>query len=101
IDAVAPGGIAPAHTVEEPFPPISSALYMVGILTMIYVFSFIDRQILSLIADPIKRDLQISDTLMSLLMGISFVFFYTLFGIPLGRLADAKSRRTIITVGCA
>jgi MFS family permease len=74
---------------------------MVGVLTVIYVFSFIDRQILALIVEPIKRDLHISDFQISLLMGFSFVFFYTLFGILLGRLADTKSRRAIIAVGCA
>jgi MFS family permease len=74
---------------------------MVGVLTVIYVFSFIDRQILALIVEPIKRDLHITDFQISLLMGFSFVFFYTLFGIPLGRLADVKSRRAIIAVGCA
>ena len=90
-------------TQEEsaPYPRPVYAWYMVGVLTVIYVFSFIDRQILALIVEPIKRDLQISDFQISLLMGFSFVFFYTLFGIPLGRLADVKSRRTIIAVGCA
>src|SRR5262249_39505616 len=61
--------------------------------------SFIDRQILTLLVGPIKRDLAISDTQMSLLMGLSFAVFYTLFGIPLGRLADSRSRRMIITAG--
>src|SRR5690242_3960499 len=74
---------------------------MVGMLTVIYILSFIDRQILALIVKPIKTDLQITDFQISLLMGFSFVFFYTLFGIPLGRLADTKSRRAIIAVGCA
>jgi len=86
---------------EDAYPRPALAWYMVGVLTVIYVFSFIDRQILALIVEPIKRDLQISDFQISLLMGFSFVFFYTLFGIPLGRLADSKSRRTIIAVGCA
>jgi MFS family permease len=50
---------------------------------------------------PIRRDLHISDTLMSLLMGISFALFYTVFGFPIGRLADSRSRRNIITAGVA
>src|SRR5262249_61894928 len=86
---------------EAPYPRPAYAWYMVGVLTVIYVFSFIDRQILALIVDPIKHDLHITDFQISLLMGFSFVFFYTLFGIPLGRLADSKSRRGIIAVGCA
>jgi MFS family permease len=84
---------------EEAYPPIGYAWYVVGVLTLVYIFSFIDRQILTLLVVPIRRDLQINDTQMSLLLGFSFVFFYTLFGIPLGRLADSKSRRSIIAVG--
>jgi MFS family permease len=84
---------------EAPYPPTSYAWYVVGVLTLVYIFSFIDRQILTLLVVPIRRDLQITDTQMSLLLGFSFVFFYTLLGIPLGRLADSKSRRAIIAVG--
>ncbi|MAR90119.1 MAG: MFS transporter [Pseudomonadota bacterium] len=64
-----------------------------------YVLSFIDRQILNLLVGPIRRDLAISDTEMSLLMGFSFALFYTLCGIPLGRLADRTSRRGLIAAG--
>ena len=60
---------------------------------MWYVFSFIDRQILSLLVGSIHRDVGIGETQMSLLMGASFAVFYTLFGIPLGRLTDTWSRR--------
>lgn len=90
----------PAQTNEEPpYPPLGYAWYVVGVLMVIYVFSFIDRQILSLLVEPIKRDLGISDFQMSLLLGFSFALFYTFFGIPIGRLADSASRRTIIAVG--
>jgi MFS family permease len=85
---------------EEPYS-LTYAWYVVGVLTFVYVFSFIDRQILNLLVRPIRRDLGISDTQMSLLMGLSFAVFYTFFGIPLGRLADSKSRRTIIAIGFA
>jgi MFS family permease len=71
------------------------------LLTLVYVFSFIDRQILNLLVGPVRRDLGLTDTQMSLLMGFSFALFYTGFGIPLGRLADSKSRRTIIAIGFA
>ncbi len=86
---------------EEEYPPIGYAWYVVGVLLVAYIFSFIDRQILSLMVGPIKADLGISDTGMSYLMGISFALFYTFFGIPLGRLADRRSRRTIIAIGVA
>ncbi len=75
------------------------AWYVVAVLMLAYVSSFIDRQILSLLVRPIKRDFQITDTQMSLLMGLSFAIFYTILGIPIGRLADRKSRKGIITVG--
>jgi MFS family permease len=86
---------------EEPYPRPLYAWYVVGVLTLAYVFSYMDRQILSLLVEPIRRDLQISDTQMSLLMGLSFAVFYTFFGIPLGRLVDSRSRRGIIAAGFA
>jgi MFS family permease len=84
---------------EGAYPALPYAWYVVGILTLAYVVSFIDRQILNLLVGPIERDLGIGDTEMSLLMGFSFAVFYTLFGIPLGRLADTRSRRGLIAVG--
>ncbi len=84
---------------EHPYPSLGYSWYVVGVLMVIYVFSFVDRQILSLLVGPIRRDLAISDTQMSLLMGFSFALFYTFFGIPLGRLADSKSRRGLIGAG--
>ncbi|HEX4783287.1 MAG TPA: MFS transporter [Candidatus Sulfotelmatobacter sp.] len=75
------------------------ARYVVGVLTLLYAFSFIDRQIFSLLVGPLRRDLRIGDAKMSLLIGFSFALFYTFFGIPLGRLADIYSRRLIIAAG--
>ena len=69
------------------------------ILTLANISSFIDRQILSLLVKPIKRDMHLSDTEVSLLMGLSFAIFYTLFGIIIGRLADRRNRRNIIIIG--
>jgi MFS family permease len=95
---VNPGNASP----EDPaYPPLGYAWYVVGVLMVIYVLSFIDRQILSLLVGPIKNDLAISDWMMGLLMGPSFAIFYTLFGIPLGRMADSRSRRAIIAAGVA
>lgn len=90
---------AVATPAEEPYPPIGYAWYVVFILMIAYVFSFIDRQILALLVQPIRRDLDISDTQMSLLMGFSFALFYTFFGFPMGRLADSRSRRGLIAAG--
>ncbi len=75
--------------------------YVLFVLTLAYTFSFIDRQILSLLVEPMKLDLQISDTKMSLLQGLSFAIFYTVMGLPLGRMADKYSRRGVISGGIA
>jgi MFS family permease len=99
----APGDVEskPSRQVqEEPYPSSGYAWYVVVVLTVIYVFSFIDRQILNLLVGPIRRDLGITEVQMSLLMGFSFAVFYTFFGIPMGRLADSRSRRSIIAFGC-
>lgn len=85
----------------DDFPSPRYAWYVVAVLTIAYIFSFIDRQIMGFLVDPIRRDLGISDKQISLLMGLSFAIFYTLFGIPLGRLADTRSRRAIISIGIA
>jgi len=81
------------------YPPPRRAWYAVAILATAYIFSFIDRQILSLLVIAIRRDLHISDTQMSLLMGLSFALFYTILGFPIGRLADTRNRRNIIATG--
>lgn len=85
----------------EEYPPLLYAWYVLALLTLAFVFSFIDRQILNLLVGPIQRDLGIGEKQMSLLMGASFAVFYTLMGIPLGRLADTWSRRWLIVWGIA
>ncbi|MEO7386692.1 MAG: MFS transporter, partial [Gammaproteobacteria bacterium] len=73
--------------------------YTVGVLTVAYVFSFIDRSILTLLVGPIRADLGISDTQISLLHGLAFAIFYTLLGIPIASLADRRNRRNLIVAG--
>ncbi len=80
-------------------PSLGYAWYVVIVLTAIYMLSFVDRQILSLLVGPIKRDLAISDTRIGLLQGLSFALFYTVMGLPLGRAADKRNRRNLIA-GC-
>jgi MFS family permease len=63
------------------------------------MFAFVDRQIITLLVGPIKRDLGVSDTEMSLLLGFAFIMFYIVLGIPIARIADVKSRRLIIGIG--
>jgi len=81
------------------YPNPAYAWYVVTVLFIAYTVSYIDRQIMSLLIEPIKQDLQISDTQVSLLQGFAFTIFYTIAGIPLGRLADQKNRRAIISAG--
>lgn len=73
--------------------------YVVVVLTFAFTVAFIDRQILSLLVQPIRRDLGISDTQISLLAGFAFAVFYSILGVPIARLADRRSRRAIISVG--
>ena len=73
--------------------------YALGVLFVVYVCNFIDRSVLALLAQSIKEDLQISDTLLGLLGGFAFALFYTAFGIPIARLADTGNRRNIL-VAC-
>lgn len=75
------------------------AWFVVVVLMLAHVLSFADRQILNLLVGPIRADLGISDTQMSLLMGLSFAVFYTVCGIPLARFADRSNRTRLITVG--
>jgi MFS family permease len=75
--------------------------YVLGVLVLVYVFNFLDRNIITILAEDIKADLGVSDAQIGFLYGTAFAVFYALFGIPLGRLADAWSRRTLIATGLA
>lgn len=77
------------------------ASYVLGLLFVAYVFNFIDRQILGILLDSIKRDLQVSDSVMGLLTGTAFAVFYATLGLPIARLADVWVRRTIVALGLA
>ena len=73
--------------------------YTVATLSLVMVFSLMDRQILSILLEPIRRDLGASDGLMGLLTGFAFVAFFALSGLPIARVADRRSRRNIIAAG--
>ena len=73
--------------------------FTVGVLTAANAFAFLDRQVLGLLIEPIRADLGLTDTQISLLIGFAFAIFYSVFGIPIGRLVDARSRRLIIAAG--
>lgn len=73
--------------------------YVVVVCMLAYLFSFVDRQVLTLLIEPIQRDLDLSDTEFGLLHGFAFALFYATMGIPVARLADQHSRPLIISVG--
>lgn len=73
--------------------------YVVGLLALAYAVSYLDRLIISLMVEPIKADLGLSDTQISLLIGLSFALFYTTCAIPFAWLADRYNRRNIIVSG--
>ena len=75
------------------------AWYVVGVLTLANVSGFLDRQVLSLLVPAIERDLGISDTQMSYLIGLSFSVFYTVMGLPIAWWADRANRRNIMAAG--
>src|SRR3546814_486104 len=75
--------------------------YVVGVLLLAYTLSFVDRMILSLLVAPIRAALDISDTAVSLLIGLAFALFYTLLGLPIAWIADRWNRRNLIVVGVA
>ena len=77
------------------------ARYVLAVLTLVYVFNFLDRQILSILSERIKADLGLRDDQMGFLYGTAFAVFYALFGIPLGRLADVWRRSRLISLGLA
>ncbi len=84
---------------HDAWPRPVYAWYVVGVLSLAYTFSIIDRQILALLVQPIRRDLGISDTQVAILGGFAFAILYTFLSVPIGWLADRKSRRLIIAFG--
>ncbi|WP_395623319.1 spinster family MFS transporter [Sphingomonas daechungensis] len=77
------------------------AWYALILFVIVYIFNFIDRQILSILAESIKADLKLDDAQIGFLYGTAFAVFYALFGIPLGRLADSWYRGRLMAIGLA
>jgi MFS family permease len=99
-------GVTPVidgHEPEEKVEQFSSTYkwYTLGVLTTVYIFSFIDRQILVILQESIKTDLGLMDWQLGMLSGISFAIFYVVMGIPIARMADTGSRRNIVAAAIA
>lgn len=84
---------------DTPFPSGPMAWGIVAVFFIAYIFSFIDRMIIGLLVEPIKADLDLSDTQIGLLQGLAFAIFYTVAGIPIGRLIDRAPRMRIVAIG--
>ncbi len=94
-----PRGAGAALSSDAPYPSPWRAWSVVLILMATAILSYTDRQVLSLLVDPLKADLGISDVQVSLLLGTAFALVYGVAGIPLGWLADRVSRRNLIAAG--
>src|SRR5215217_7897395 len=81
------------------YPSPTAAWRVVGLLSLLYCLSFVDRMILSLLVSPITAELALSDTQIGILFGLSFATLYTLAGLPLARIADGGDRRRLIVLG--
>jgi len=89
-----------ASTPVSSFDSVSRGyrIYVLALLTLVFVINFVDRQVLSVLIEPIKRELHLTDTQLGLLSGLAFALFYVTFAVPIARLADRKSRRALIAV---
>ena len=99
--SVAPSNTSVVHPPKS--PPVSPvrAWWAIFIFTVALMFNFLDRQLLTLLVTPIKADLKLSDTQISILVGFMFVLFYISVGIPISRLVDRGPRKWIIGAGIA
>ena len=81
---------------NNPYERPSVRNYALVILTLVYTFNFIDRQLLSILQEAIKADLVLSDAQLGLLTGFAFAMFYVTAGVPIARLADRSNRKNIV-----
>lgn len=102
-----PGDAAPAAVAAPPAAADATAsstrysYYVLAILTIVYTFNFIDRQIIAIVSPALKEDLGLSDSMLGLLKGLAFAVLYTTLGIPIAWLADRWNRVSIVTISLA
>ena len=72
--------------------------YVLILLLVVYIFNFIDRQVIAILSPAIKADLGVSDTQLGLLKGLAFALLYSILGLPIARLADRRNRVNIVTI---
>ena len=83
---------------HNPYQSTSACWYALVMLTLVYTFNFIDRQLLAILQESIKADLSLSDSQLGLLTGFAFAVFYVSAGIPIARWADRANRRNIVAL---
>ena len=89
------------NTDQNSYTSARARYYALGLLTVVYTFNFVDRQLLSILQESIKADLLLSDQQLGLLTGFAFALFYTLAGIPIARYADRNNRRNVVAIAIA
>ena len=90
--------VAAATETTDPYVARRYRYYVLGLMTIAYTFNFVDRQILTILQEPIKRELQLSDGQLGLLTGFSFACFYIVLGLPIARWADRSVRRDVMAL---
>jgi MFS family permease len=95
--------MAEAATPSPVINPVSTGYrrYALWVLLIIYTLNFLDRQVVNILAEPIKRDLGLADWQLGMMTGLAFAIFYTVLGIPIARLAETKNRPVIIGASVA
>lgn len=96
--SIAPASVAAANDAAPAARPGVYRWYVVGVLSLAYAFSAIDARVLTLLVEPIKADLKLSDFQVSLLQGFAFALLYSLAAMPIGRFVDGTRRRTPLIV---
>lgn len=86
---------------ESPYPRPATAWWGVGLFTVGAILSYTDRQILAILVDPIRAQLHLTDTQLSLIQGAAFAILYSCIGLPLGRIADLVPRRALLVCAIA
>jgi predicted MFS family arabinose efflux permease len=86
---------------EDRYSNPAYRIYVLLILTLVYVFNFLDRQLVVILQEPIKLEMGLSDTQLGLLSGLAFAAVYVIFGLPLAQLAERWNRRSVISASLA
>jgi MFS family permease len=100
MNAIPAGAPALSGSAQQP-ASLAYRSYVLAVLVVVYTFNFIDRQIVGILAVPIKAELHLSDSQLGLMGGLAFALFYTFLGIPIARLADRVNRIGIMTAALA